>query len=285
VIFVDLLQLRYFYDSANYKSISKTAEKYRVPPSSVSASIRRLEKELGVQLFDRSANRILPNRKGAVMQESLGRIFAELDRMLEEVSGAADDTKEIRILVKAGRSWITERVIRYKSRHANTRFELVADFDETDLNRFDIIIDEESDRYTGYETELVFKRKILLYAAADRDLCGRRLRMKDLAKEPFAVMNRQGNQGKILHAACKRSGFTPNIVAEVNDSACFRKIIASGIAIGLGTERAVHDALTPLNVVDFSYEQPVCIYYRPESNYGNTARFISFLLEQADRKN
>lgn len=282
---MDLLQLRYFYDSANYKSISKTAEKYRVPPSSVSASIRRLEKELGVKLFDRSANRIEPNRRGTVMQASLERIFTELDRMLREVSDTADDTKEIRILVKAGRSWITERIIRYKSRYANTRFELVTDFEETDLNRFDLIIDEGSDRYTGYETALIYKRQSFLYAAADRDLCGRRLRMKDLAKEPFAVMDRQGNQGKILQAACKRFGFSPNIVAEVNDSACFRKIIASGIAIGLGTERSEYEGMTPLDVVDFHYEQPVCIYYRPENNCGNTARFISFLLEQADRKN
>ncbi|MBR2720533.1 MAG: LysR family transcriptional regulator, partial [Lentisphaeria bacterium] len=43
VIFLDILQLRYFYDSANYLSISKTAEKYGVPATSVSASIRRLE--------------------------------------------------------------------------------------------------------------------------------------------------------------------------------------------------------------------------------------------------
>jgi DNA-binding transcriptional LysR family regulator len=109
--------------------------------------------------------------------------------------------------------------------------------------------------------------------------------MKDLAKEPFAVMNRQGNQGKILQAACKRSGFTPNIVAEVNDSACFRKIIASGIAIGLGTDQSEYAGMTPLDVADFRHEQPVCVYYRPEDNYGSAARFISFLLEQADRKN
>ena len=46
---MDILQLRYFYDSANYLSISKTAEKYGVPATSVSASIRRLEDELEQQ--------------------------------------------------------------------------------------------------------------------------------------------------------------------------------------------------------------------------------------------
>ena len=281
---MDLLQLRYFYDSARYMSISKTAEKYKVPPSSVSASIRRLEKELGVKLFDRTANRIVPNRAGARVQDSLGRIFEELDGMLREVSAAVDDGKEIRILVKAGRVWLTEQLIAYKSRYANTRFELVADAEEMDLDRYDIVVDEESDRYTGYWATGIFRRKSVLYAAADRDFIGRKLMMKDLAREPFVVMNRRGNQGRVLRAACQRAGFTPNIVAEVNDSACFRKIIASGIAIGLGEERAVQEAMVPLDVADFHHEQQICIYCRPENHNGNTARFLAFLMEQADRE-
>ena len=42
---MEMLQLRYFYESAMAESISKTAQKFMVPASSVSASIKRLEKE------------------------------------------------------------------------------------------------------------------------------------------------------------------------------------------------------------------------------------------------
>ena len=114
---MDLLQLRYFYDSANYLSISKTAEKYGVPSTSVSASIRRLEKELGCKLFERSPNRISLNEKGILMRDSLHRIFQEMDAMLEAVSGTADDSKEITILVKAIRTMITEQVIEFKKKY------------------------------------------------------------------------------------------------------------------------------------------------------------------------
>ena len=276
---MDLLQLRYFYDSTNYMSISKTAEKYKVPPSSVSASIRRLEKELGVKLFDRSANRITLNDKGKIMHDSLKRIFDEMEHMLQEVSGAADDTKEIKILVKAVRSLITERIIQYKNRYANTRFKLIADFDETDLGNYDVIIDVECDQYAGYEAVKLCKQRIFLYAAADREICARKLSLKEFAKEPFVVMSRHGYQGKLLSAACKKAGFTPNIVAQVNDSGCFRKMIASGIAIGIGGELAGDGAMAALNVTDFRYEQAVCMYYKKENNHGNTARFISFILD------
>ena len=61
---MEFLQLRYFYESARTQSLSKTASKYMVPASSVSASIKRLEGELGCQLFERTANRITLSESG-----------------------------------------------------------------------------------------------------------------------------------------------------------------------------------------------------------------------------
>ena len=55
---MELLQLKYFCDSATTENFSQTAKKFGVPPSDVSQSIRRLERELGVGLFIRRANSI-----------------------------------------------------------------------------------------------------------------------------------------------------------------------------------------------------------------------------------
>ena len=64
MMYMELLQMKYFYDTANSGSFTKTAEKYMVPTSSVSAAVKRLEKELGCELFDRSANKITLNDEG-----------------------------------------------------------------------------------------------------------------------------------------------------------------------------------------------------------------------------
>ncbi len=280
---MDLLQLRYFYDSANYLSISRTADKYGVPATSVSASIRRLEEELGCKLFDRTPNRIVLNDKGKVMHDSLKLIFDEMDRMLQAVSGAADDNKEIKILVKAIRALITDQVIQYKKKYTHTRFKLVADFDETDLDGYDIIIDTKSDRYTHYDSLELVHQQIFCYVPSDSSLCTRRFSLKELEQMSFVLMSQQGNHGKVFIEACKKAGFTPNIVAQVNDSACFRKMISSGIAIGVtgkfGAAVEGNTTLVPLNVTDFKHEQTICMYYKTENNRGNTAKFILFLRE------
>ena len=68
---MELLQLKYFCDAANSQNFSKTAEKFGVPPSCISQSIKRLEKELSVKLFNRSANKITLNNKGIEFYEKV----------------------------------------------------------------------------------------------------------------------------------------------------------------------------------------------------------------------
>lgn len=276
---MDLLQLRYFYDSANYMSISKTAKKYRVPSTSVSASIRRLEEDLGCKLFDRLPNRIVLNDKGKCVKDSLRKVFDEIDNMLQVLSGTTDDKKEIKILVRSIRSLITEQMIKYKNEYPSTRFQLVSEFNETNIDEYDVIIDTQCELYTGFESLNLGKQKILLYAAVDNALQGRKLSLKQLSKESFVIMSRQGNLGKLLISSCERLGFFPNIVAQVNDLSCFRKIISSGIAIGISGEFLENNpSVTALDITDFHHTQNVCLYYKNDNFYGSTAKFISFVL-------
>ena len=65
---MEFLQLKYFFESSKNENFAKTAEKFMVPPSSVSTAIKRLENELGCELFDRKSNSILLNENGKRLQ-------------------------------------------------------------------------------------------------------------------------------------------------------------------------------------------------------------------------
>lgn len=51
---MELLQLRYFQKLAKSGHLTQTANELHISPPSLSNTIKRLEKELGVSLFDRS---------------------------------------------------------------------------------------------------------------------------------------------------------------------------------------------------------------------------------------
>ncbi len=276
---MEFLQLRYFYESANAGSLSKAAEKYRVPASSVSASIKRLEQELGCRLFERTANRITLNENGKKLHRSLSLVFTELESTLGNISDTGSDTREVRILVKAMRSLVTDYAIAYKTAHADAKFTLISDFDEQHPEEYDIIIDTKSEQYGAYEYFELCRQHVQLYAAESSPLRDKALTLRELANEPFVSMSPQGNQYKLLINACAKAGYSPTLVAQINDAACFFKFIASGVAIGAAGERAasVVQGIYPLQVEDFCEEQTVCVYYKKQNAWGNVRRFIEFL--------
>ena len=63
---MNLLHLEYFRALANIQHVQKTGEYLHVSPSAISAGIRSLEQELGVQLFNRVGRSMKLNDCGKV---------------------------------------------------------------------------------------------------------------------------------------------------------------------------------------------------------------------------
>ena len=277
---MEILQLRYFFESAKNQNFARTAEKYMVPATSVSASVKRLEKELGCELFDRSCNRITLNDNGRRLMQSLSVIFKELDGAVDALTSISTDTRKIKMLVRAMRGEITDHIIEYNSKHPQIVFKTVFDFDETNFENYDIIIDEKCDRYPEYEKFDLYTTKIRLSVYKKSPLCGEKLTLRQLSNQPFVSIGENSSMQKILINACKDAGFTPNIVVQSNDISCNRKFVDAGIGIGLSREypnARKSKNVEYLNVTDFNKTQTICCYFRKESVFGNVEHFLNFL--------
>ena len=76
---MDLLQLRYFLKLANIQHVSKTAELLHISQPSLSATIRKLESELGVPLFIRQGRRIILSPYGEAYKAYVEEAFLALE--------------------------------------------------------------------------------------------------------------------------------------------------------------------------------------------------------------
>lgn len=279
---MEILQLRYFFESAKNESFTKTAEKFMVPTSSVSASVRLLEKELGCKLFDRAYNRIMLNNNGKRLQQTLFSVFSELDNTIRDLSDVNSDKREIKMLVRAMRNKITDYIIAYNKQYPNITFKIVFDYENSSFENYDIIIDEKTDVYSGYERLELFNMRIRMISASNSHLVGRKLTLKQLYNQSFISLSEKSNMHKILIRACKGAGFSPNIVAQINDMGCHEKMIASGLGIGLARENAYMGGsknVSYLDITDFDERYVVYAYYKKESAYGNVKKFIDFLID------
>ncbi|MBR2499885.1 MAG: LysR family transcriptional regulator [Clostridia bacterium] len=274
---MELLQLKYFYDTSIYENFTDTARKYMVPTTSVSASVKRLENELGCKLFSRFPNKIILNEKGKRLQKALRVVFNELDRAKHDIS-EEDLSIEIHLLVRAMRSVITDYIIEYKAKHPHIAFKTVFDFNETDFEKYDIIIDDEFEKYPKMKAFELCSKPLKLKVSAKNPLSKKKLKMEDLENEPFLSMGEQSSMHKILMKSCKNSGFIPDIVIHTNDVQCYKKCLLADIGIGIGRiDYGEHEGIVHLNISDFDARQTVYAYYKKQPVSRHIEDFIDFV--------
>jgi DNA-binding transcriptional LysR family regulator len=94
---VELRQLEYFVAVAEERSFSRGAERVHVVQSAVSTAVAKLERELDIQLLDRSRYRIALTPAGAAfLTEARGTLAAarrarnSVDQYREQLSGSVD---------------------------------------------------------------------------------------------------------------------------------------------------------------------------------------------------
>lgn len=280
---MEMLQLRYFYETSKNENIAATAEKHMVPSTSVSASIKRLEKELGCTLFDRTANRIILNGRGKKLQQSLDIIFTELDTCVASLSQGKEDYREVKILVLSMRRIITGCIIDFKKVYPHIHFKTSFEYGTVDPNEYDIIIDDTPKKYVSFDSTILCRSNLRLKVARSSPLCGRKLTLHELRNEPFVTMSENGRLHAILMRACQNAGFTPKIAARINDLNCYHQFLTAGLGIGLGRDMQdeTNSGLCYLDVQDFHEQQTIYCYCNRRSNYGNVRQFVTFLAEQS----
>ena len=280
---MEMLQLRYFYESAKSGSFTKTAQKYMVPQTSVSAAIKRLEKELGANLFDRTSNKIELNAKGQLLMKTLEEVFEKIDDTVRQVAEEQPDRRVIKILVCALREQVTDKIIAYKTKHPHIAFKTVFDFDETQFSDYDIIIDEKSTKYPLYECIELFSADVNLCVSKNSPLREKKLTLADLKDAAFISIGENNGLTKILTKACKKHGFTPNFVVQSNDLSCTKKCIEADIGIGVvrvyGNEQFASN-MCLLDIPDFQERQTLCLYYKNSAVYGTVKDFLEFFINR-----
>ena len=274
---MELLQLRYFYESAVNESFSKTAKNHMVPLSTVSAAIKRLEAELDCRLFVRASNRVYLSDAGKRFFESVRDMFADLDKGLASLRNKQEE-KPVRILVVCERVNVTELVIRYRELNPTAILFLNMTRRDVDPGDYDIIINQENDQYRDRQAISLGEYRMRFCASLRNPICNRRLTLAELAQEDFLVFE---EDGKVM-AICKEAGFTPKITTICNDLKCYYRLLERNMGIVLLKEKkSPPEGTRYLDVVDFDHSIQLMAYYRPDSDNKQANAFVEFLKKEA----
>ncbi|MBQ7363131.1 MAG: LysR family transcriptional regulator [Clostridia bacterium] len=233
---MDLLQLKYFCDAAKTENFSKTAAKHLVPPSNISQTVSRLERELGVRLFDRGGNAVKLNSEGVSFYQKVSRALALIDEACAEATDGTLGNREINLVVSSNRRIVTEAIDIFRREHPTVSFNIShrsGDIDETT----DIIVSDDRVLKSKYCSVPLIEEKILLAVNDGSTLAKKsKITTEDLSCERFIFLNEGSSLNRVSRSVLNNLGVGANVVIRVDDPYYLRKYVALGLGVALTPE-------------------------------------------------
>lgn len=228
---MEIKQLKYFMIVAKHENMTRAAKELHIAQPAISQSIRRLEDELGVFLFDRIGKSIKLNSQGNHLLKTIPLMlesFEEIKFQLRQMDSAP--MEQIKILVLSSSVVIPDLLKTYTESHPNTNFiisQSTKDFDY-DICISSIPLDEHSD-----EGIVVQEEEIVMVIPNKHPLAmKKKVLLEDIQNEPFITLNNQKVFAQIMNYYFQKVNIQPKTSFEAESPSMVRGLIEAGLGIG-----------------------------------------------------
>ncbi|MBO5341679.1 MAG: LysR family transcriptional regulator [Lachnospiraceae bacterium] len=231
---MEILQLKYFYALAQTQHVTKTAEQLHIAQPALTQTIHRLEKELGVKLFESKGRNIVLTEYGRYLEKRIEPVLKALNDIPNELQILAGERKKLlKINVKAASGLVTDTIIRFQKEHSELRFQITqnAETEDADIT----IFTQESFKMPQNSKDkfYIFSERIFLavpknseYEAYDS------ITLSEVSDKKFISLTGAKNLRAICDNCCMHAGFKPDVIFEGDSTSAVENLIAAGLGVG-----------------------------------------------------
>lgn len=282
---MELLQLKYFSHAAKSENFSHTAQKFMVPTSCISSSIKKLENELGIKLFDRTANRIKLNAYGKIWLKAVDASESILKKAKADILDfSKTPSGELKILVLANRQKVSEAISAFKNQYPQIAFTIKHQFtaDRSDMHEYDIIVsDRQHISSSRFEQKFWLHEEIFLAVHKDNPLAGKKdISITELQNETFISMHKGSSLRHCIDAFFEQKNLSLTNAIECDDPAYIRRYLDMGLGVtffpSISWKDAISDDIRLLKIREGLYRDS---YIYINKSAPHTAHLFSQMLE------
>lgn len=257
--------LRYFYEVAQIKRISKVAANFHISQPALSNQLFKLESEFGEKLFERSNRGVELTEKGEILYQYAKEIIMQYDNLLQDMKSESHDQRKIKINISnVYANYIVNKV-------SNSIIEI---FSETDVYINNDYIANENAMLLNNRAELAVGCSYIAdpdlisdYVGTDKIILvsNKKIDISEINNMPLALLNdRVETVGKI-NSNVKYE----NIVLRTDSLDILKGYIFNNECIGILPRISISDeletnALVNLNAVDYEWDYNFYVTYRKD---------------------
>ncbi|MDT5147863.1 MAG: hypothetical protein QOC58_2508 [Mycobacterium sp.] len=285
----------WFVTLAELQHVTAAAEQLHVAQPTLTRMLARLERRLGVALFDRHGRRLSLNTYGRIFYEHARRAQLELDsarRAIDDLSNPAVSELRLGFLSSFGSSVVPRLIAGFRKTSPRVTFMLEEGAAESigDLVQsgfVDIGVVSPRPRKPTLAWRSLFRQRLgVAVPGGHRFADETAVSMTELADESFVAMHTGFGMRRLLDELCAAAQFQPRIVLESANLTTTAGLVAAGLGISLMPMDSGDDAHgdTVLRLADADAYRDVGLVWnsgrplsRPARDFIATAATISDL--------
>lgn len=249
---LNLHHLRIFAFVAEYGGFSRAAVALRLSQPAVSKSVRELEREVGLALFDRGGRTPRLTDAGSALLVRARELFG-IERVAEEELGALRGLE--RGILRVGASttiatyFLPELLARFHAQHPGVVLRVLSANTRSVARRLlegrlDIALVEGPVEHERIEVVQWREDELVVIAPATHSLVRRRrLTASDLKDEPFILREPGSGTRVVAEVALAEHGIHPSAALQLGSTEAIKQAVAAGLGLALVSRAAAADQL------------------------------------------
>lgn len=295
---MDLRQLRYFQAVGRLQNFRRAADHLRVAQPALTRQIAQLERQMGIQLFERLPRGVRLSEAGEAFHRDVTRVLAELDESAQRARRIAQGHAGLlRVSFTEPGSWggiAPNAIASFRALEPDVHLTLLPLDSASQLlglteGRIDAaFLYELGAEVAGVETRLVERGRVMIALPVGHRLAPREaLQLADLSGEPLVWTSPSLNPRfhERLMAACILGGYTPQIVQEASTLAILLSLVELAAGIGFITITSappVMRAVVLKPVTDLKLDYRIELAWRRDNQSAALERFIALVSSMAE---
>lgn len=283
-------QLEYFRVMGRLEHVTRAAEQLGITQPALSRSIARLERELGVPLFNPVGRSVRLSRYGEAFLRRVERALNEIGEgraELSEMTGSESGTVALGSLRSLATQYVPELVQRFTRRQPEVRFLFTEDnrkrlIEHLEDGTVDLCLTVRVE-HPRFAWRPVTQQELVLIVPPTHRLAQRRsVKLSEVANERFVSFKPGFPVRADIDELCRNAGFTPTIVSESDESSSVRGHVAAGSGVAIVPRSGATDRVVSLTIDELAARREIGLAWVADRYLSRAERmFRRFVLESA----
>lgn len=237
---MEMKDLRYFINVVEFGSFTKAAANIYLSQPTLSKSIKKLEQELKVELFERSTRSLKLTDAGEIVYRQGLKILDttnELNVLLDDLRNLPTGEIKFGIPPLVGTLFFPTIATSFGKKYPHVSLKLI----EVSAKKVEALIDEGQvdvgiiviPTDTGkFNVSTFIKEEFMIFTNIDHPLANEEcIHLEQLRNENFIIFSREFTTHELIIQACEKAGFSPNVVYESSQWDIITELVKNRLGI------------------------------------------------------